>query len=148
MRGDKLFATGAGAIFLAVSACSVYRYQHAPVASPPPSPPAETAPVTDEFRAQEVAAQLAETRGEILAIKASLEQAGKYSCCVAPSCNHCLLAHGECDCHHQVSESGPCGECMQGWIEGRGELPGTDAAEILARKLRALDTTVQEEPPR
>ena len=62
-----------------------------------------------------------------------LKQAGQYDCCVRPACRQCAITAGECHCQQVVEKDGPCcGECTQGWVEGRGEVPGVDREQVLA----------------
>jgi hypothetical protein len=140
----RLFAAASGALLLLASACTAYRYQHAPPASAAPMA-AELVPSAPppEFLAQSTADQLARVSGEIAAVKQRLDAEGKYNCCVEPACDLCLLERGECHCHREVQHAGPCGECTAAWAAGRGALPGVDAWDILLRKLRALK---REEP--
>jgi hypothetical protein len=146
MRRESLaafapFAAAAGLLAAALG-CAAYRYQHQPPpAAPPPAAAAgpESAPASAGFRAAPTGAQVAAVRGEIAVAKQNLEREGKYRCCVAPSCNECMLRDGECHCRDVVEKQGPCcGECTEAWIEGHGTIDGISALDLLERKKAML----------
>jgi hypothetical protein len=143
MDNAQRFAAVSWAALLVAGACTAYRQQHAPAPRPSPaSTPAiaSARSLAADFDALPTAEQLGRVRGETDELKIRLDADGRYSCCVEPSCNECLHQHGACDCHHEVEQDGPCGECTQAWIEGRGVLPGVDARDLLLRKLRRLES--------
>lgn len=129
-----------------LSSCAAYRAQHAPADAPAPraAPATEeafdmTPPVMPDSRTTNALAS------EPLAVKQTmliseidryideLKQAGQYDCCVKPACRQCAITAGECHCQQVVEKDGPCcGECTQGWVEGRGEIPGVDREQVLA----------------
>jgi len=107
-----------------LSACAAYQAQHSGAA---PTGPHEHHKM-----------QLAQIHGEVDQTKQRLAEEGKYACCVRPACNQCLLRFGECHCRKAIHEQGVgCGECMEGWVEGRGTVEGVTAAELLERQKRA-----------
>jgi hypothetical protein len=143
----RLLGLGAA---LALAACAAYEAQHAP---PPPSSPgnpdAELAailPPEGAFSELTPDGQVARIRGEVEETRTALAEQGKYSCCVRPACNECLLKHGQCHCRDHIHQQGPCGECTQGWLDGRGTVEGIDAGELLERKLKSTDDTNQGHP--
>lgn len=140
METAKLFAAASWAALLVASACTAYRQQHAPAPRPAPASVDGNRSIAADFRGLATADQLGRVRGETEELKARLDAEGRYSCCVEPACSECLHQRGECDCHHEVEQDGPCGECTQGWIDGRGALPGIDARELVLRKLRRLES--------
>jgi len=154
-RSPLLFALW----FLPVSAlagaglgCAAYRYQHAaPVASDTPFVVDSRAP-SAEFRGLAPDAQAARVRGELAAAKEAAAKRGEYSCCIHPSCDHCLLAEGKCTCRDEVELMGPgCGECMQGWIEGLGAVAGVDVWQVLSQRLEEhhhSEPPAEPQPPR
>jgi hypothetical protein len=121
---------------LGLAACAAFQAQHAR--------PAETAgagtlaPSEEpgrEFKELATSTQLVRVRGEVEETRWNLGSEGKYSCCVEPPCSECLLKHGECNCRAEVRNKRPsCGECTQGWVEGRGVVAGVSALELLERK--------------
>lgn len=142
-----LCAALAGAALGGALGCAALRHQHAPLPPPTPAPaaPGHDAPSADFLR-QSAPAQLAHVHGEVSAIKKQLAQEEKYNCCVEPWCNECLLRFGECHCREQLREEGPCcGECTEAWLEGRGQVEGIDAWEVVERAKRANQP--QPKPP-
>ena len=86
----------------------------------------------ERFRAQPIALKQSNLIAQLDDYKQELAAAGKYDCCVSPSCNECAINSGECHCRRVVEKNGPCcGECTQGWIEGRGDVVGVDREQIL-----------------
>jgi hypothetical protein len=134
-----LAALAAALLAIAVLACAAYRHQHAgggggrARAQEPDLPP--KARPSPEFRGLRDAAQLARVAGEVEEVKRNLATEGRYACCIRPWCSECLLRRGECHCRLDLKERGPCcGECAQGWREGRGAIQGLDVRELLKRK--------------
>jgi hypothetical protein len=71
------------------------------------------------------------TREKLDAAKAKLSEAGKYRCCVKPSCDMCALNGGACSCAESVAAGhGSCGECMESWAAGLGNAKGVDPKSI------------------
>ena len=129
---------------LALAACAAYEAQHAPLPTSvaasgnPDAALAAILPPPDS--------QITRLRGEVEESREALAEQGKYACCVRPACSECLLKHGQCHCRHHIHQQGPCGECTQGWVEGRGTVEGIDARNLLERKLKDLDGTDQGHP--
>jgi hypothetical protein len=147
MRRESLVLVIPFLAVLALAACEAYQAQHtgriAPAASAAPvtkaAPPVAAIP-SHEFTGLSDAQQIAQVRGEVEETKKNLERRGKYSCCVRPSCNQCLLKRGECHCRDVANKKGPCcGECTEAWLEGRGAIEGASAWELLERKKKMLD---------
>ena len=115
------------------------------------TPPAPVPP-SGEFSGLPPDLQIGRIRGEVSEVKDRLAQQGRYACCVDPPCNQCLLQYGRCACREAVRKGGAdfCGECTEGWVEGRGIVEGVDAREILERRRKARQETDREgggEPP-
>lgn len=145
-RRPILLAFTAGLALALAAGCAAYRHQHgpAPAASPASAAPASR-PAAEEFQRLGTPDQLATVRGEVAEVKRNLAEEGRYNCCIEPSCNECLLRDGECHCRQIVEKEGPCcGECTEGWIEGRGAVEGLNALELLRRKQHMLH---QGQPP-
>jgi hypothetical protein len=71
------------------------------------------------------------------AAKKKLADAGHYSCCTKPSCDTCARVNGSCACAENVKAGkGACGECVEGWKAGRGDVDGVKAEDV---KLLASD---------
>ena len=142
------------ALFLA--ACAAYQAQHQ-AAVPAAADAHATAPAavrpSGEFSELTPDGQIARVRGEVEEAKANLARQGRYSCCIKPPCTECLLKYGQCHCRDAVRKQGPCcGECTEGWIEGKGAVEGVTAWELLERKKKLLDETNrqksgEEKPP-
>ena len=116
--------------------CAAYRIQHTAAPAPVRPDVLESTAPSAAFRALSADSQAARVRGELAAAKESAAKRGEYSCCIEPSCDHCLLADGKCTCRDEVELMGPgCGECMQGWIEGRGAVDGVDVWQVLEQRL-------------
>ncbi|HEY0554893.1 MAG TPA: hypothetical protein VGG20_11545 [Thermoanaerobaculia bacterium] len=134
------------AMSLLLTACAAYQAQHAP---PPAAPSAagepgealpEAAHPEGNFTALSDGAQISRIKGEVEQTKANLAQKGQYACCVRPACTECLLKYGHCHCRDAVRKAGPCcGECTEGWIEGKGAVEGVTAWEVLERKKKILE---------
>lgn len=59
-----------------------------------------------------------------------LKAAGRYTCCVKPACRLCLR-NGSCNCAANVAKGkGACGECVGGWLNRRGAMPGVDPKSV------------------
>lgn len=146
-----------GAALLLAAGCAAYRAQHQGAAGPAADSSPEASPVavnpSGEFSELRPDLQVARVKGEVAAAKASLAQQGRYSCCVEPSCNECLLKYGQCHCRDVVRKDGPCcGECTEAWIEGRGVVEGVNAWDILLRERKKLEEanrqkSGEEKPP-
>lgn len=124
---------------LGLAACAAFQAQHARHAAPMGSealPSEEPAP---EFKELATATQLARVRGEVEEARWNLGSEGKYACCVEPPCSQCLLNHGECQCRAAVREKGHpcCGECTEGWVEGRGVVEGVSVPELVEKQKRS-----------
>lgn len=130
---------------LLLSSCAAYRAQHARLDAPA-SRPAATSDASDTtasvmpsartmnaLASQPLAVKQTMLISEIDRYVEELKQAGQYDCCVKPACRQCAITAGECHCQQVVEKDGPCcGECTQGWVEGRGEIPGVDREQVLA----------------
>jgi hypothetical protein len=135
------------ALALTLAACAAYQAQHTPpapsaAAASPGNPDAELAailPPSGAFSELTTDGQIARIRGEVEQTRDVLAEEGKYACCVQPACTECLLKHHQCHCREHIHQQGPCGECTQGWIEGRGAVEGIDARDLLARKKQMFD---------
>ena len=130
------------ALALPLFACAAYQAQHQPAKPHAGSGEAEAAPVSvnpkGEFSELRPDLQIARVKGELSEIKTTLAQQGAYSCCVDPPCTQCVLRPGECHCRDVVRKKGvPCGECTQGWVQGRGIVEGVDAKEVVERSRAA-----------
>jgi hypothetical protein len=147
---------GLAMTLLLAAACAAYRAQHQAAAAPAPEAH-EASPVavnpSGEFSELRPDLQIARVKGEAAAVKASLAEQGRYSCCVDPSCTQCLLKYGECHCREAVRKEGPsCGECTEAWIEGKGIVEGVNAWDILVRERKKLEEanrqgSGEEKPP-
>ncbi len=77
--------------------------------------------------------KIADIRGQLVAVKGTLTEQGKYNCCIAPTCDFCALAVGKSPCGHNVAKGMPvCGTCAGGWASGFGQIPDVDPAEVKA----------------
>jgi hypothetical protein len=142
-------------LVLVLAACAAYQAQHQRPAASPGSPvdtavaPAPVSP-PGEFTELPVDLQIGRIRGEMSEVKGRLAQQGNYACCVDPPCNQCLLKFGRCRCREGVRHHGAfCGECAEGWKEGRGIVEGVDAKELLGRDRQSPGEAKPEgsEPP-
>ena len=118
--------------------CAAYRYQHQAAVDHGGAAKTSAAAVPQRLRA------------EVDGAKGDLARGGKYACCIKPSCDYCLLHEGECTCREMVEMMGPgCGECTQGWLEGRGAVPGVDVGQFLDERAAAHrhDTQTANPPP-
>lgn len=138
----KTFVLAVSAAVLLCS-CAAYRAQHArPDAAPARSaatdsesvkPVMPNARTMAAFESQPLAVKQNLLISEIDRYVEELKQAGQYDCCVKPACRQCAITAGECHCQQIVEKDGPCcGECTQGWVEGRGEIAGVDREQVLA----------------
>jgi hypothetical protein len=70
-------------------------------------------------------------REKLDSAKAKLSDAGKYKCCVKPGCDMCALNAGGCNCAESVAAGhGACGECLESWAAGLGNVKGIDPKSI------------------
>lgn len=127
---------------LGLAACAAYQAQHqaaVPRTGAQEGGPAATLP-SGEFSELQPDAQISRVKGEVEEVKANLSQQGRYSCCIDPPCNQCLLKYGECHCRDVIRQGGSsCGECNEGWVEGKGIVEGVDAADLLERARKKLE---------
>ena len=67
---------------------------------------------------------------ELELYKKSLDDAGKYACCIKPpkgskvdGCNMCAAKNGSCACGSNLAKGlGTCGECKGAWMNGHGAM--------------------------
>ncbi len=84
-----------------------------------------------EARLQAKGSDLDKIRADLKAAKRNLAREGKYSCCIAPSCDFCALTAGECPCGDNLAEGKPvCHECKGGWEAGHGSIEDVKAEEV------------------
>jgi hypothetical protein len=146
---SKPFARLCGlALALPLVACAAYQAQHQ--AAKPQAGSQEAAPVavspSGEFSELRPDLQIARVKGELSEIKTTLAQQGAYSCCVDPPCTQCVLRPGECRCRDVVRKGGvACGECTQGWVDGRGIVEGVDAKELVERSRKEVDEAIRKQ---
>ncbi|HLF14764.1 MAG TPA: heavy metal-associated domain-containing protein [Bacteroidota bacterium] len=78
-------------------------------------------------------AKLDDIRARLTKIKNGLMVEGKYSCCIAPSCDFCALAMNGCPCGDNLAKGKPvCNECKGGWTAGYGTMPDIDPKTVKA----------------
>jgi hypothetical protein len=83
-------------------------------------------------------------KAKLAAAKKTAQAKGRYACCVKPSCDLCLRKNGSCACAANVVRGlGACGECMAGWKNGRGSMPGVaaDSVKLLPAEKQAMPGT-------
>jgi len=86
-------------------------------------------------------ADLRTAAAKLAAAKKTLQTKGRYACCVKPACDLCLRKNGSCACAANVARGlGACGECMAGWKNGRGAMPGiaADSVKLLPAAKQAM----------
>jgi hypothetical protein len=77
---------------------------------------------------------LKEARRKMDAAKQKLAAAGNYDCCIKPSCDLCARTGGKCDCASSVAAGkGACGECLEGWQSGLGQVKGVKREQVTLR---------------
>ena len=126
---DRLLALS---FALSLAACAAYQAQHGAAAArtAESGQAAATVRPSGEFSKLSPDQQAARVRGEAEEAKASLARQGRYACCIHPSCNECLHKYGQCHCRDAVRKEGPCcGECTEGWLEGKGTVEGAPCPE-------------------
>lgn len=80
------------------------------------------------------AAAIKTAREKMDAAKAKLAAAGKYTCCIKPSCDMCARHGGQCGCAASVAAGrGSCGECLEGWQAGLGSIKGVARESVTLR---------------
>lgn len=76
-------------------------------------------------------ARLANIKAKLKAVKSELTAAGKYNCCVQPSCDWCALKEGECPCHDNLlAKKAVCPDCGLGWHNGQGVVEGVKVSQV------------------
>ncbi len=84
-------------------------------------------------RKPEAEKKLADIRKQMASAKRELMAAGKYNCCIRPSCDFCALSAGKCPCALNLADGKPvCGTCAGGWAAGYGQVPDIDPATVKA----------------
>ena len=85
-------------------------------------------------RPTKAAPALKEARRKMDAAKQKLATAGNYDCCIKPSCDLCARTGGKCDCAASVAAGkGACGECLEGWQSGLGQVKGVKREQVTLR---------------
>lgn len=125
--GSAVFLGCTWVALLLLASCATFQEQHQPLAEQQQEtlfdfgfekPSDEIAPA-DSTGTLSAAAQCA------LEAKEQKAALGEYTCCTAPSCNQCLILYGKCDCKYNLlNGKDMCGECLEGWVEGRGSVLG------------------------
>ncbi len=78
-----------------------------------------------DSRPTKAAADLRTAEAKLEAARKILQTTGRYTCCVKPGCDLCIRKNGSCACAANVARGlGACGECLAGWQNGRGAVPG------------------------
>ncbi|MEP7271274.1 MAG: hypothetical protein ABI882_07195 [Acidobacteriota bacterium] len=73
-------------------------------------------------------------RAKMDAAKAKMAAAGKYDCCIKPTCDMCARNGGTCECAASVAAGrGACGECLEGWHAGLGVVKGVEPGAVTLR---------------
>jgi len=87
-------------------------------------------------------ADLRTAAAKLATAKKTLQAKGRYACCVKPSCDLCLRKNGSCACAANVARGlGACGECLAGWKNGRGAMPGVKSVGLLPAAKQAMPGT-------
>lgn len=82
-------------------------------------------------RNQDPEKNLDDIRAQLKETKRSLAREGKYACCIAPPCDFCAIAIGECPCNDNLSKGDPvCHECKGGWMAGHGVVDEVDPERV------------------
>ncbi len=98
-------------------------------------------------------ASLKAARAKMDKAKEKLAAAGKYDCCIKPTCDMCAREGGVCECAASVAAGkGSCGECLEGWQAGLGSVKGVEKKSVtlrpggerpVAAQLKRLEELVQ-----
>ncbi len=93
--------------------------------------------LTDEEKLQRVT-ELILARKSLNEAKQILQSENRYNCCIGGGCASCALT-GDCQCGAALAKKtgGVCGECLEGWQQGRGAFAGISADEV---KLAPMET--------
>jgi len=103
-----------------------------------PEPSEELNPAVESEASPDTSSTPASPEAEIVQIKSRLQaakkqlfDAGKYNCCVQPSCDWCALHEGSCDCFANLQAGEDvCPGCGLGWHNGQGIVDGIEAREV------------------
>jgi len=69
--------------------------------------------------------------GEREELRERLMREGRYECCVKPGCTECIGKRDSCGCYLDIRKDDPiCGECFDGYKEGRGKLKLVSIVEL------------------
>jgi hypothetical protein len=132
----KRLATALPMVLLLAS-CAVYKAQHGgtDVNTSRGEEAAQQLPADPQtvssFEAQPLGLKQAVLISELDKYREELKANGKYDCCVKPVCHQCAMTRGECHCRRDIDTTSPCGECVQGWMEGRGNTMEVDLDRLL-----------------
>jgi hypothetical protein len=75
--------------------------------------------------------RLQKIKDELKLIKADLNKAGRYNCCVHPACDWCVLHEGDCQCHDNLlAKKAVCPDCGLGWHNGHGVVEGVKVSQV------------------
>ena len=92
--------------------------------------PAEHQSCSMPAHAEHPAAELAAAEHSLLAAKQILVKEARYACCIRGGCAMCA-SEAHCPCGGDLARhKGVCGECLDGWMSGRGAFAGVDPQEV------------------
>ena len=93
---------------------------------------------TQKFTPEELRQISSLPSDKIEAMKEALLKEGLYDCCMKPGCTLCISQDQRCDCYLDIARKDPiCGECFEGYKEGRGKLKLVSIVELeRIRKLK------------
>ena len=61
----------------------------------------------------------------------ALMREGRYDCCIKPGCMECIRNIDSCKCYFDIKNEDPiCGECLDGYKEGKGKLKLVSIVEL------------------
>ncbi len=107
-------------------------------------------PLTDEEKLQRVT-ELILARQSLNEAKQILQSENRFNCCIGGGCASCALA-GDCQCGAALANKtgGVCGECLEGWQQGRGAFAGIEPSEVklelMNLKMNAMGSGTSQQP--
>ncbi|MBI4419030.1 MAG: hypothetical protein HY563_09640 [Ignavibacteriales bacterium] len=118
---------------LAMASCGKERRSHTGAAA------------ADSLRSDSVKTRVTLSVAERERLREWLMREGRYDCCTKPGCTECITSRDSCGCSLAIKQKDPiCGECLDGYKEGRGKFKLVSIVEL--EQIRNKATASNKQP--